>query len=82
MHCYEFDSLNIEKISQAQEICYIDASMSFDPLNTSSTLLYTSCAAGTLPFGLFLTSDEQEFIIEKAVQTAWWTFVLHIDFVK
>ncbi|CAG8805163.1 37855_t:CDS:2, partial [Gigaspora margarita] len=56
-----------EKISQAQEICYMDASASFDPLNTSITLLYTSCAAGTLLLGLFLTSDEQEITIEKVL---------------
>ncbi|RIB19380.1 hypothetical protein C2G38_2182064 [Gigaspora rosea] len=56
-----------KKIPQAQEICYIDASVSFDPLNISITLLYTSCAAGALPLGLFLTSNEQEITIEKAL---------------
>ncbi|CAB4431809.1 unnamed protein product [Rhizophagus irregularis] len=56
-----------EKIRQAGEICYFDASSSFDPLNTSITLLYTSCAAGALPLGLFLTSDESEVTIEFAI---------------
>ena len=35
-----------EKILQAGEICYMDVSASFDPLNTSITLLYTSCTVG------------------------------------
>ncbi|CAB5377419.1 unnamed protein product [Rhizophagus irregularis] len=34
-----------EKIPQSGEICYVDASASFEPLNTSITLLCTSCAA-------------------------------------
>ncbi|CAG8667306.1 39343_t:CDS:2 [Gigaspora margarita] len=54
-----------KKIHQAQEICYMDASASFDPLNTSIMLLYTSCAAGALPLGLFITSNELEITIEK-----------------
>ena len=56
-----------ERVRQAGEICYFDASSSFDPLNTSVTLLYTSCAAGALPLGLFLTSDESEVTIEFAI---------------
>ena len=56
-----------EKIQQACEICYMDASASFEPLNTSITLLYTSCAVGALPLGLFITSDESEITLEKAV---------------
>lgn len=56
-----------EKIIQAGEICYVDASASFDPLNTSITLLYTSCAAGALPLGLFIMSDETESTLENAL---------------
>ena len=56
-----------EKVPQAGELCYMDASASFDPLNTSITLLYTSCAAGALPLRLFITSDELEITLEKAV---------------
>ncbi|CAG8481492.1 6050_t:CDS:2 [Scutellospora calospora] len=56
-----------EKIIQAGEICYVDASASFDSLNTSVTLLYTSCAAGALPLGLFLTSDETETTLINAL---------------
>ena len=56
-----------EKVIQAGEICYIDASASFIPLNNSITLLYTSCAVGALPLGLFITSDEFEVTLEKAV---------------
>ncbi|CAG8851293.1 45137_t:CDS:2, partial [Gigaspora margarita] len=55
-----------EKIPQVQEIYYMDTSASFDPLNISITLLYTSCAAGALPLELFLTSDKQEIMLEKA----------------
>ncbi|CAG8803904.1 37834_t:CDS:2 [Gigaspora margarita] len=47
------------------EICYVDASASFEPLNTSITLFYTSCIAGALPFGLIIISDELEITLEK-----------------
>ena len=56
-----------KKILQSDEICYMDASASFEPLNTSITLLYTSCAVGALPLGLFITSDELEVTLEKAI---------------
>ncbi|PKY33800.1 hypothetical protein RhiirB3_453013 [Rhizophagus irregularis] len=56
-----------EKIPQAGEICYVNASASFEPLNTAITLLYTSCAAGALPLGVLITSDESEIILEKAL---------------
>ncbi|CAG8763923.1 5969_t:CDS:1, partial [Acaulospora morrowiae] len=55
-----------EKIPQTGELCYMDASASFEPLNTSITLLYTSCMIGALPLGLFITSDECEITLEKA----------------
>ncbi|CAG8695424.1 3558_t:CDS:2, partial [Scutellospora calospora] len=56
-----------EKIRQAGELCYLDASAAFDPLNTSISLLYTSCMVGALPLGIFLTSDEAEVTIENAI---------------
>ncbi|CAG8697421.1 17913_t:CDS:2, partial [Funneliformis caledonium] len=49
-----------EKVLQEGELCYVDALASFDPLNSSITLLYTSCTVGALPLGLFVTSDELE----------------------
>ncbi|CAB5380476.1 unnamed protein product [Rhizophagus irregularis] len=55
-----------EKIRQSEEICYMDASAAFDPLNTSITLLYSSCAVGALPLGVLFTSDELEITLEKA----------------
>ncbi|CAG8744882.1 7112_t:CDS:2 [Rhizophagus irregularis] len=54
-----------EKIRQSEEICYMDASAAFDPLNTSITLLYSSCAVGALPLGVLFTSDELEITLEK-----------------
>jgi len=45
----------------------MNASASFDPLNTSITLLYTSCSVRTLPLGVLITSDELEITLEKAV---------------
>ncbi len=45
----------------------MDASVSFKPLNISIILLYTSCIAGMLSLGLFITSDELEITIEKAI---------------
>ena len=56
-----------EKVSQAGELCYMDASASFEHLNTPITLLYTSCAASALPLGLFITSDELKITLERAV---------------
>ncbi len=56
-----------EQVLQAGELCYMDASASFEPLNTSITLLYTSCSVSALPLGLFITSDEFEVTLEKAV---------------
>ncbi|GBC07784.1 hypothetical protein RclHR1_07690018 [Rhizophagus clarus] len=56
-----------EKISQAGELCYMDASASFEQLNTSITLLYTSCTVGALPLGMFITSDELETTLKKAI---------------
>ncbi|CAG8538133.1 11952_t:CDS:2 [Dentiscutata erythropus] len=47
-----------KKISQASELYYMDVLAFFDPLNTSVTLLYTSCTAGALSLGLFIISDE------------------------
>ncbi|CAB5394994.1 unnamed protein product [Rhizophagus irregularis] len=55
-----------ERVLQSGELCYMDASASFEPLNTSITLLYTSCMVGALPLGLFITSDESEITLEKA----------------
>src|SRR3954451_18707570 len=56
-----------EKTPQARELCYMDASSSFEQLNMPVTLLYTSCAVSALPLGLFITSDELEITLEKAI---------------
>ena len=56
-----------KKILQSSKLCYMDVLASFDLLNTSIILLYTSCAAGALPLGLFITSDELEVTLKKAV---------------
>ncbi len=56
-----------EKVSQAGELCYMDASALFEPLNMSITLLYTSCTAGALLLSLFITSDELKITLKKAV---------------
>ena len=49
------------------ELYYMDASATFEPLNTSIILLYTSCIVGALPLALFITSDELEITLEKAI---------------
>ncbi|RGB23479.1 hypothetical protein C1646_774431 [Rhizophagus diaphanus] len=41
--------------------------LSFEPLNSSITLIYTSCAIGALPFGLFITSDKLKITLEKSI---------------
>ncbi len=45
----------------------MDASASFEPLNTSVTLFYTSCAVRALLIALFVTSDEFEVTLERAI---------------
>ncbi|CAG8836151.1 46308_t:CDS:2, partial [Gigaspora margarita] len=54
-----------EKIPQSGKICYVDASASFELLNTSITLFYTSCIAGALLLGLIVTSNELETTLEN-----------------
>ncbi|CAG8853288.1 43926_t:CDS:2, partial [Gigaspora margarita] len=54
-----------EKILQSGEICYVDALASFEPLNTSITLFYTSCIAEALPLGLIVTLNELETTLEN-----------------
>ena len=56
-----------EKVLQSGEICYMDALASFEPLNMSITLLYTSCIVGALPLRLIVTSDEREIMLEKVL---------------
>jgi len=56
-----------EKIPQAGELCYMDASAFFDSLNTSIILLYISYIADALPLGLFVISDEFKITLEKVV---------------
>jgi hypothetical protein len=56
-----------KKILQSGELYYMGAPASFEPLNTSITLLYTSCMARALPLGLFITSDESKITLEKAL---------------
>ncbi|CAG8832488.1 2855_t:CDS:2 [Gigaspora margarita] len=47
-------------IRQAEEICYVDALSSFDSLNTSITLLFTSCVTSALPLRIILILVELE----------------------
>ena len=45
----------------------MDISLSFEPLNTSITLLYISCKISTLLLDLFITLDKLEIMLEKAL---------------
>ena len=56
-----------EKVLQFGEICYIDALVLFEPLNTLIILLYTSYIVGALSLGLFITSDELKITLKKAL---------------
>ena len=49
------------------ELCYINASATFKHLNTSIILFYISCIVETLSLTLFITSDEFEITLEKAI---------------
>ena len=56
-----------EKVLQSGKLYYMNASSLFESLNTSITLLYTSCKISTLLFGLFITLDELEIMLKKAL---------------
>ena len=45
----------------------MNALASFEPLNTSITLFYTSCVVGTLLLRLFIISNKFEVTLEKAL---------------
>ncbi|CAG8842499.1 44512_t:CDS:2, partial [Gigaspora margarita] len=62
------------------EICYVDASASFEPLNTSITLLYTSCISGALPLGLLVTSDELEATLKRGLSLLKTLFLQYAFF--
>ncbi len=56
-----------EKIFQAEKLCYVDASASFELLNTLITLFYTSCTIKALLLELLVISDELEITLEKVI---------------
>jgi len=58
----------------------VDTLASFNPLNSSITLLYTSCAVRALPFGLFVTSDELEITLEKVINLLKMILLLYAFF--
>ncbi len=68
------------KVLQFKEICYVDTSASFKPLNISITLLYTSCVIETLPLGLFIILDELEITLKKTLNLLKLIFSLHAFF--
>jgi hypothetical protein len=53
-------------VQQAGEICYIDASSSFESNNIPFTFIYTSNVAGALPLGIIATSDQTERTLSLA----------------
>lgn len=69
-----------EQIMQTGKICYVDASASFESLNTSITLFYTSCIVGALPLGLFIISDEREVTIKRAITLLKTILPMHAFF--
>ena len=69
-----------EKVLQSEKICYVNALVSFEPLNISITLLYTSCIVGALPLRLFITSDELEITLEKALNLLKLILLLYAFF--
>ena len=57
-----------ENIQQAGEMTFCDATSSLDRFNTSLFILSTSHAAGGLPLGVIMTSDEQEETIRQGLE--------------
>ncbi|CAG8703110.1 40136_t:CDS:2 [Gigaspora margarita] len=56
-----------EKINQADELCFMNTSASFELLNILIVLLYMSCIAGALPLGIIVISDKSEATFEKGI---------------
>ena len=56
-----------EQIHQVGEIYYIDVSVSFELLNISIILLYTSYIVDALLLDLFIILDELEITIKKVI---------------
>lgn len=57
-----------ENIQQAGEMTFCDAISSLDRFNTSLFILSTSHAAGGLPLGVIMTSDEQGETIRQGLE--------------
>ena len=57
-----------QTIQQAGEMVFCDATSSLDRFNSSLFILSTSNAAGALPLGVIITSDEQEDTIQQGLQ--------------
>ncbi|CAG8797105.1 20457_t:CDS:2, partial [Gigaspora margarita] len=74
------EEVNFYNNSRKGEICYVDASVSFEPLNTSITLFYTSCIAGALPLGVLVMSDKLETALEKGMNMLKLLFTQHAFF--
>ncbi len=57
-----------QHIQQAGEMVFCDATSSLDRLNSSLFIISTSSAAGGLPLGVMITSDEQEDTVRQGLQ--------------
>ena len=55
-------------VQQAGKVVFCDATSSLDRFNSSLFILSTSNAAGGLPLGVLITSDEQEDTIHQGLQ--------------
>ena len=58
--CTPIMRLAHEHVQQSRDVVFIDATSSFDRQNSSIVLLSTVMAAGAVPLGVMVTSDEQE----------------------
>ncbi len=56
-----------KQVLQASKLYYINASISFEPFNTSIILLYIRCLVNTLPLGLFVISNKFEVTLKKTI---------------
>ncbi len=57
-----------QNIQQAGEMVFSDATSSLDRLNSSLFIISMSSAAGGLPLGVMITSDEQEDTVRQGLQ--------------
>ena len=66
-------------VQQSRDIVFVDATSSFDRLNSSIFILSTVMPAGAVPLGVIVTSDEQEETIRDGIRSLCTILPEHVE---